>query len=49
LDYLIFKHESLFVQINTRGLARHLKHKNYTHIRMDIEDGKAVEALFKKH
>jgi len=30
-------------------LARHINHKNYTHIRMDIEDGKAVEALFKEH
>jgi UDP-glucuronate 4-epimerase len=30
-------------------LARHIHHKNYTHIRMDIEDGKAVEALFQEH
>jgi len=30
-------------------LARHIDHENYTHIRMDIEDGKAVEALFKKY
>ncbi len=30
-------------------LARHKGHPNYTHIRMDIEDGKAVEALFKEH
>ena len=30
-------------------LARHINHENYTHIRMDIEDGKAVEALFKVH
>jgi UDP-glucuronate 4-epimerase len=30
-------------------LARHIHHKNYTHIRMDIEDGAAVEALFKAH
>ena len=30
-------------------LARHINHKNYTHIRMDIENGKAVEALFKEH
>ena len=30
-------------------LARHIKHKNYTHIRMDIEDGSAVVALFKEH
>ena len=27
-------------------LARHSDHKNYTHIRMDIEDGPAVEELF---
>ena len=30
-------------------LARHKGHPNYTHIRMDIKDGKAVEALFKEH
>jgi len=30
-------------------LARHIHHKNYTHIRMNIEDGAAVEALFKAH
>ena len=30
-------------------LSRHINHPNYIHIRMDIEDGKAVEALFKKH
>jgi UDP-glucuronate 4-epimerase len=30
-------------------LARHIKHENYTHIRMDIEDGKAVKGLFKNH
>ena len=30
-------------------LARHINHENYTHIRMDIEDGKAVEALFEEH
>jgi len=30
-------------------LARHINHKNYTHIRMDIADGRAVEELFKKH
>ena len=30
-------------------LARHINHENYTHIRMDIENGKAVEALFKEH
>jgi len=30
-------------------LARHENHSNYSHIRMDIEDGKAVAALFKEH
>ena len=30
-------------------LARHESHSNYTHIRMDIEDGKAVAALFEEH
>jgi len=30
-------------------LARHINHKNYTHIRMDIENGKAIERLFKEH
>jgi UDP-glucuronate 4-epimerase len=28
-------------------LARHIDHSNYTHIRMDIEDSKAVDELFK--
>ena len=30
-------------------VARHTNHENYTHIRMDIENGKAVDALFKEH
>ncbi|MDC1322620.1 NAD-dependent epimerase [Pseudomonadales bacterium] len=30
-------------------LARHNNHANYTHIRMDIEDGEAVEKLFQEH
>ena len=30
-------------------LARHINHESYTHIRMDIEDGKVVEALFKEN
>ena len=30
-------------------LGRHIDHANYTHIRMDIEDGKAVEKLFLDH
>ncbi len=30
-------------------LARHINHNNYTHIRMDIEDGKAVAEMFMEH
>jgi UDP-glucuronate 4-epimerase len=30
-------------------LKRHLNHPNYTHIKMDIEDKKLVDALFKEH
>ena len=30
-------------------LARHADHPNYHHFRIDIEDRKAVEALFKEH
>jgi len=30
-------------------LVRHINHENYTHIRMDIEDGNAVKVLFKKY
>ena len=30
-------------------LARHADHPNYHHFLMDIEDGEAVEALFKQH
>jgi UDP-glucuronate 4-epimerase len=30
-------------------LERHKNHSNYTHIRMDIEDSKAVEVVFKKY
>jgi len=30
-------------------LARNIGHENYTHIRMDIEDGMAVQELFEKH
>ena len=29
-------------------LARHLHHDNYTHIRMDIEDGDRIKAIFKE-
>ena len=32
--------------LKERRLARHIEHSNYTHIRMDIEDEKAVESLF---
>ena len=30
-------------------LARHIGHENYIHIRMNIEDGMAVQELFEKH
>jgi len=30
-------------------LSRHINHKNYNHINMDIEDQKAVEELFDAH
>ncbi|MDC0239220.1 NAD-dependent epimerase [Candidatus Thioglobus sp.] len=30
-------------------LSRHIKHQNYSHINMDIEDQKAVEELFNEH
>ena len=30
-------------------LARHADHPNYSHFRMDIENGRAVEELFKEH
>jgi len=30
-------------------LARHINHENYTHTRMDIEDGRAVEVLLKEN
>ncbi|SVC04883.1 uncharacterized protein METZ01_LOCUS257737, partial [marine metagenome] len=33
-------------ELKERRLARHIEHPNYTHIRMDIEDEKAVESLF---
>ena len=36
-------------ELKEARLARFLDHPNYNHIRMDIEDGKAVEELFKKH
>ncbi len=30
-------------------LARHENHENYTHIKMDIEDGEAVKSLFREN
>jgi len=30
-------------------LKRHIKHENYTHVRMDVEDGNAIAELFKEH
>ena len=30
-------------------LNRHLSHKNYNHVRMDIEDKESVEKLFESH
>jgi len=35
--------------LKERRLARHLKHPNYTHIRMDIEDEEAVKGLFAEY
>jgi UDP-glucuronate 4-epimerase len=37
------------VNLKEKRLARHLNHNKYTHIRMNIEDGAAVEQLFKEH
>lgn len=34
------------VELKEKRLARHLNHENYTHIKMDIEDGLAVMELF---
>ena len=36
-------------ELKEARLARHINHKNYTHIRMDIQDGKSVEELFNEH
>lgn len=36
-------------ELKEARLARHFNHENYTHIRMDIEDDKVVEALFQEH
>ena len=35
--------------LKEKRLARHIDHPNYTHIRMDIEDEKAVKSLFECH
>ena len=35
--------------LKEKRLARHIDHPNYTHIRMDIEDEKAVKSLFKDY
>ena len=35
--------------LKEKRLARHSKHPNYTHIRMDIEDEKAVQSLFQEY
>ena len=37
------------VELKESRLNRHIKHPNYKHIRMDIEDEKAIEELFKEH
>jgi len=36
-------------ELKEARLARHIDHENYTHIKMDIEDGEAIQELFKKH
>ena len=36
-------------ELKEARLARHINHKNYTHIRMDIEDSQAVEAVFEQY
>ena len=35
--------------LKEKRLARHIDHPNYKHIRMDIEDEKAVKSLFKDY
>ena len=37
------------VTLKESRLARHLDHKKYTHIRMDISDGEAVKKLFNEN
>ena len=36
-------------ELKEARLARHIDHLNYHHFRIDIEDGEAVEELFKEH
>ena len=36
-------------ELKEARLARHFSHKNYTHIRMDIEDNNAVKKIFHEH
>jgi UDP-glucuronate 4-epimerase len=36
-------------ELKEARLARHINHESYTHIRMDIQDGKSIEELFKEH
>ena len=37
------------VRLKEARLARQINHENYTHIRMDIEDSKGIETLFKEN
>ena len=36
-------------ELKEARLNRHLKHPNYSHVRIDIEDKKNVESLFKEY
>ena len=36
-------------QLKEARVTRHMSHNNYSHIRMDIEDGPAVEKLFQEY
>lgn len=37
------------VELKEARLQRHLNHENYSHIKMDLADSKAVESVFAKH
>ena len=39
----------IMILLKRARLDRHIENENYTHIRMDIEDGKSIEALFNKY